>query len=85
MDLTKDKVRSEINKDLQIGDPREKVERVLKSRGIDFSYDGQFEQRYSSNIKGKNCAFDKSVILYIYLDKSGNVSRIETLDSYTFL
>jgi len=84
-DLDKEKIRNELSKSLKIGDTREKVEFVLRSHGIDFSYDAEFEQRYSSNIRGKNCAFDKSVIIYIYINKSGLVSKIEVLNSYTFL
>ena len=82
--LDKDKIKSELSKDLQVGDSREKVERVLKNQGLVFSYD-EYSQRYQSGIRGENCAFDKSVILYIYIDKSGGVSRIDASDSYTFL
>jgi hypothetical protein len=84
-DLDKDKIKNELDASLQVGDSREKVEKVLKAHGIEFGYDGEFEQRYSANIVGKGCAFDKSVIVYIYMDKLGGMSRIETSDSYTFL
>jgi len=83
-DLNKDKIKNELAKNLQVGDSREKAERVLKSHGIYFSYD-EYSQRYQSNITGKNCAFDKSVIVYIYIGESGGVSRIETSYAYTFL
>lgn len=83
-DLDKEKVRAELSKELHVGDSREKAELVLKSHGMDFSYD-KFEQRYQSGIRGENCAFDKSVIVYIYINKSGLVSKIEVSNSYTFL
>jgi len=72
----------EINKLIHVGDSRETIERVLKSKGIRFSYD-EFQQRYQSNIKGNNCLFDKSILLFVYLDKSGRMSRIETQEAYT--
>lgn len=84
-DLDKDKIRAELSKELQIGDTREKVELVLKRHRIDFSYYEEPERKYYANITGKNCAFDKSVIVDIYMDKSGRVSKIEVTNSYTFL
>ncbi len=83
-DLDKEKISAELHKDLHVGDSREKAELVLKSRGIEFSYD-EYQQRYQSNIRGENCAFDKSVLVFIYLNKSGLVSKIEVSNSYTFL
>lgn len=82
--LDKDKIKSEISKDLKIGDSREKVEDVLKNNRIEFTYD-EYENLYSSNIRGGNCEFDRTVLVTIYLDSSGRVSKIETSDSYTFL
>lgn len=83
-DLDKEKIRNELSKSLKIGDTHEKAELVLKNLVISSSYD-EYQQRYQSNFTGKNCAFDKSVIIYIYINKSGLVSKIEVLNSYTFL
>ena len=86
-DLDEKKVRAELNKYLHVGDSREKAELVMKSHGISLSYD-QYQQRYQSNITDKNSTFnpfDKSVIVYIYIDQSGLVSKIEVSNSYTFL
>lgn len=82
--LNKDKIKSDLYKEMQVGDSREKIERVLKSHRIDFSYD-EYQHRYQSNIRGENCAFDKSIILYVYVDTSMRMLKIETSDSYTFL
>lgn len=81
-------IRDKLTKELHVGDSREKVERVLKSHGMDFSYDAEFEQRYQSLIGGEDCAFNplnKVVAVYIYMNKSGRVSKIEVSNSYTFL
>ncbi len=83
-DLDKEKIKGELSKELQIGDTREKVELVLKRHGMDFSYD-EYQQRYQSGIRGENCAFDKSVIVLVYINKLGRVSKIEVTNSYTFL
>lgn len=82
--LDKDKIKSELSSNIKIGDPREMVEQVLKANQLEFSYD-EFQQRYPSGIEGGGCEFNKSVIIYIYIDQSGQVSKIETSDSYTFL
>lgn len=83
-DLDKEKISAELNKELHVGDSRGKVESILKIHGIDFSYD-EYQQRYQSGIRGENCAFDKSVIVLIYINESGLVSKIEVSNSYTFL
>lgn len=84
-DLNKEEISSVLSNALHVGDSREKIESVLKGSGIDFSFDEKFEHRYSSTIRGKNCfnPFDKSVGVYIYLDKSERMSKIETFYSYT--
>lgn len=82
--LDKDKIKSDLSKDLQVGDSREKIERVLSSHGFSFSY-SEYQNLYNTTVRGKNCAFDKAVILTVYLDESGRMLRIETSDSYTFL
>lgn len=82
--LDEEIIREKLSKELHVGDSREKVELVLKSHGMDFSYD-EYQDLYSSNIRGKNCAFDKSVMVTIYINKSGRVSKIEVSNSYTFL
>ena len=86
--LDEEIIRDKLTKELHIGDSREKVERVLKSHGMDFSYDAEFEQRYQAGIGGEDCAFNplnKVVTVSIYMDKSGRVSKIEVSDSVTFL
>ena len=80
-DLDKDKIRDELSKYLAIGDTREKVELVLKNHGIIFGYD-EYENLYYSNIRGKNCSFDKAVVVDIYIDKLGRVSKIKTSYAY---
>lgn len=82
--LDEEIIRDKLTKELHVGDSREKVALVLKSHGMDFSYD-EYQQRYQSGIRGENCAFDKSVIVLIYMDKSERVSKIEVSNSYTFL
>lgn len=82
--LDEGKIRSDFSAELQVGDSREKIERVLERHRIDFSFD-EHQHRYQSNIRGENCTFDKSIILYVYVDPSMRMLRIETSDSYTFL
>lgn len=84
--LDAEMVRGKLSKELHVGDSREKVELVLKRHGIDFDYEDEPEQRYHAIIRGKNCAFDKSVTVNVYIiNKSGLVSKIEVFNSYTFL
>lgn len=85
--LDEEIIREKLSKELHVGDSREKVELVLKSHGMDFSYD-EHQQRYQSGIGGEDCnfnPFNKVVAVLIYINKSGRVSKIEVSNSYTFL
>lgn len=83
-DLDKEKIKEEFSKELHVGDSRKKVVHVLIKSGMNFIYD-EYSDAYSLTIRGKDCAFDKSVLVDIYLDKSGSMSKIETSYAYTFL
>lgn len=84
-DLDKEKIKAMLNKELHVGDSREKIETVLKNNNIKFGYDGVYEHKYYSSIRSKNCfnPFDKSVDVEVYLDKSDLLSKININYSYT--
>ena len=81
-ELTALDIKKELDNSLHIGDSNEKIKQVLTKKGIAFSYD-EFDKRYQSNIQGNGCTLGKSVIVYIYLDQSGLIKKIETLDAYS--
>ena len=66
---------------LKVGDARTKIESVLNSAGIQYSYD-EYSNRYQSNITDQ-CGSFESVIAYVYLDSASRMSRIEVFVSYT--
>ena len=74
-------VKALLSAKLKSGDSRTKIESVLKGAGIQFSYD-KYSNRYQSNITDQ-CGKFESVIVYVYLDNSSKMAKIETLVSYT--
>lgn len=80
-------VTNTLNKALKVGDSREKIESTLKDIKSDFSYD-KYQQRYTAIVRDVygasfNGAPFRAISVDIYLDKSGNMSRIEVVNVYT--
>ena len=76
-------VRDHLNRELKVGDPRARVDEVLKSASIDFSYD-KFQHRYQSYIKNAQCSQWRAISIYVTFDKSDRMSKVEVFDSYTY-
>ena len=81
--LNKDEIKNNLYKHLRVGDSRDKIESVLREAKISSSYD-KFETRYQSYIREEGCPYGKDIIIDVYLDNNGRMSRIETMDSYTW-
>ena len=73
-----------LNSELKIGDSRQTIESVLTHEGMGHSYD-KYQNRYQSNVYFPQCGNDQAVSIYIYLDQSGNLAKIEAFASYTGL
>ena len=73
-----------LNSELKIGDNRQTIESVLTHEGIGHSYD-KYTNRYGSTVYFPQCGNDQTVSIYIYLDQSGNLAKVEAFASYTGL
>jgi hypothetical protein len=73
-----------LNGELKIGDSRQTIESVLTHERIGYSYD-KYMNRYQSNVYYPQCGNDQSVSIYIHLDQSGKLAKIEAFASYTGL
>ena len=78
----KEQVKGVLQHELQVGDPRDKVETVLTKAGISFTYD-KYANRYQSNITDSRCGPYQAISLYINLDLSGRVSKIDVSETFT--
>ncbi len=76
-------VRANLEEQLHVGDSREKIEAVLQSIGIRYSYD-EFSNRYQSTVR-EECGKFEAVSVYVNLDDQGRLSAIEVFNSYTWL
>lgn len=82
--LNKDEIKIDLEKRIRVGDSRDQIEAALKDAKLHFSYD-QYNNSYNSFIREEGCPYGKDVIIEVYLDKNGYMSKIETSDSYTAL
>ncbi len=76
-------LRNVLNRELKVGDARDKVHEVLGRAKIVFSYD-QFSNRYQGNFRDANCDPKQSVVVHIYINAMERVSKIEVRASYTW-
>ena len=65
----------------KVGDTRKRVEEVLKSVGIIYEYD-PFQNRYQGTITDKRCPYE-AIQIYVTLDISEKLSKVEVFESYT--
>jgi hypothetical protein len=75
--------RSFLEAELKLGDPRERIEEVLRKAGVPNVYD-PYGNRYQSLITADRCR-GSNVVVYVNLDSSGRMSRIEAFESFTGL
>jgi hypothetical protein len=79
------KIRQDLLASLSVGDPRSKIEGVLKAEGYSFVYNRE-GKRYESYAGTKSAEQNKhGVQILIYLDASEHLSRLEVQDWYTGL
>ena len=79
-----EEVRNRLEKELRVGDTRERVEDVLNKADILYSYD-RFQNRYQSNITDSRCGPYQGISLYVYFDSFNKMSKVEAFISYTGL
>ncbi len=81
--LDKDSIEKMLLKKIRVGDTRVKIESVLNSEGIGFSYD-RFRDRYQATIRNEECDKQyKAISVYLYLDKTEKLSKLEVLETFT--
>lgn len=80
--LRTDELRALLNREIKVGDGREKVDLVLKNAGIDYSYDA-YQNRYGSTVRDDRCGSWRAISVYVNFDLSGKVAGIEVFESYT--
>lgn len=76
-------LRNVLNRELKVGDTRDKVHEVLERANIGYSYD-RHQNRYNSTVRDANCGPNQAVSVHVYLDKMERVSKIEVRESYTW-
>jgi hypothetical protein len=81
-------LRSKIEKDLwghlAVGDPAEKIEKVLRDQGVAFSFD-RFDSRYQAVIEPREKRMIvRKVGIYLYVDANQRLTKIEVTNSYTY-
>lgn len=77
-------IKALLNKELKIGDSKERVQEVLKNAGISYAYD-QFQEQYYSTVYDKRCGPDDAVSISVSFDPSGRMTKVEVFESYTAL
>ena len=77
-----DHVRNLLEKELKVGDMRQRVDEVLKNAGIAYEYD-RFQNRYQSTITDAECGPYDAISLYVNFDSSGKMAKIEVFGSHT--
>ena len=80
--LKTDEIRALLNREIKVGNSRNKVDVVLKNAGIDYSYDA-YQHRYGSTVRDDRCGPWQAISIYVNFDLSGKVTGIEVFESYT--
>ena len=77
-------VRSLLERELKVGDKRERVDEVLKNAAIAHEYD-RFQNRYQSTITDSGCGPYQAISVYVYFDALGKMTKLEIFESHTGL
>jgi hypothetical protein len=83
--ISRAQVESELHAKLSIGDSANKIEGSLKAEKCLYSWDphqNRYQGKFTPRFKG---LMDRSVEIYVYVDKERRMVRIEVLNTYTFL
>ena len=75
-------IKELLNKELKTGDTRQKVEQVLKSAGIEYSFDA-FQNRYQATARDARCSQREAASIYAAFDASGKMLAVDVFSSYT--
>jgi hypothetical protein len=78
------RTRSFLGAELKPGDPREKIEEVLRKAGVAYVYDG-YVNRYEGGIRADRCRDYSMISVYVNLDSSQRMSQIEIREIFTGL
>jgi len=82
-DVTKaENIEHQINTSLRAGASTKEVEATLGRLNIQHSYD-KYASRYQGIIRDTGGPTDHAVVVYVYMDVSGKLTKVETHDSYT--
>lgn len=79
-----DEIKYFIEREIKVGDSRERADSLLKIAGVDYGYD-EYQNRYQSTIHDSACGKWVDLSIYVSFDKFGNVSKAEAFRSYTGL
>jgi len=81
--LKTNEIRDALYASLVVGDTREKIETALNDNDIRFSY-SKYLNRYQATVRDEErCGPYQAISIYISLDKSEKLSKIEVFESYT--
>ena len=79
------KIRQDLQASLKVGDPRTRIEYVLKAHGYEFNYDKDLK-RYESGVSMKSAEKNRhGVYIEIYVDDNWCLTKIDVNDWYTGL
>jgi hypothetical protein len=79
-----EEIKALLNKELKVGDSKERVQEVLNGAEIKYSFD-QFQNRYQSTVYDERCGQDDAVSITVSFDPSGKMLKVEVFESYTTL
>lgn len=74
-------VQANLESSLAIGASRNEVEAVLGRLNIDHSYD-KYASRYQGIIRNAGGPMDHAIVVYVYMNQDGKLTRVEAHDSY---
>jgi len=75
-------IRKLLDRELKVGDPREKVEKVLNSAGIAHEYD-RFQNRDQATVTDARCGPYDAISIYVNFDSAGKMAKWEVFESHT--
>lgn len=69
---------------LEPGASKAQIEGVLTDLDITYSFD-DFNRRYQGIVRNPNGSNYHAVVIHIYIDTTGHMTRLEVRDSYTLI
>ena len=76
-------IEKKLHASLSVGDSREKIERVLTENNMPFNFN-KYDHRYETGGKPEEKrAIERVISVYIYVDGSNRLARVEVRNAYT--